>query len=146
MEQNRILEAATEAVELNNAFLVELEIKPNNVITLYVDADEGLSIDKIKMINRHVEKALDREVEDFNLTVSSPDLVRPLKVRRQYDKNVGRTLKVKHEDRVTTGVLENVNEEGITLVVPPEKKKEDPKTVQVSWKDLTEAKIVVQFK
>lgn len=140
------MEAATEAVAQNDAFLVELEIKPNNVITLYVDADQGLSIDKIKMINRHMEKALDRDVEDFNLTVSSPDLVRPLKVRRQYDKNVGRTLQVKHEDRLTKGVLESVNDQGITLVVPAEKKKEDPKTVQVSWEALTEAKIVVQFK
>lgn len=146
LEQGKIQNVAEEAVSKHGAFLVDLEIKPNNVIVLYADADEGLNMDQIKMINREVEKALDRDEEDFSLTVSSPDLNRPLKIRRQYQKNIGRALKVKHEDRETKGDLVDVNDEGIILSVKPKKKNEPAQEVAVQWADLTEAKIVVQFK
>ena len=86
MEYAKIEKAAEHTTVENNAFLVELEVKPNNVIIAYVDVDEGLSMDQIKMINRKMESELDRDVEDFNLTVSSPDLNRPLKIWRQYKK------------------------------------------------------------
>ena len=90
MEYDKVAKALTTAADENDAFLVDLEIKPNNVIVAYVDADTGLTIEQIKMINRKVESLLDRDEEDFNLTVSSPDLTRPLKIWRQYKKNEGR--------------------------------------------------------
>lgn len=123
MDQHKIEEIALAATEANDAFLVEVELKPNNVIVVYADADTGLSIDQIKMINRKIEAELDRDVEDFNLTVSSPDLNKPLKIWRQYKKNVGRTLKVKFQDRQAEGDLVEVNEEDITLSIPGKKEK-----------------------
>ncbi len=113
MDQHKIEEIALAATEANDAFLVDVELKPNNVIVVYADADAGLSIDQIKMINRRIEGELDRDVEDFNLTVSSPDLNKPLKIWRQYKKNVGRTLKVKFQDRQAEGDLVEVREEDI---------------------------------
>ena len=127
MEQHKIEEIAFAAAEANEAFLVDVELKPNNVIVVYADSDAGLSIDQIKMINRKIEAELDRDVEDFNLTVSSPDLNKPLKIWRQYKKNVGRTLKVKFQDRQAEGDLVEVSEEDITLSIPGTKKK-DPAT------------------
>ena len=105
MEYDKVSKALTTAADENDAFLVDLEIKPNNVIVAYVDADAGLTIEQIKMINRKVESLLDRDDEDFNLTVSSPDLTRPLKIWRQYKKNEGRFLKVKYDDRADEGQL-----------------------------------------
>ena len=85
MDYAKIESAVESSATDNDAFLVELELKkPNNTIVAYVDSDNGLTIEQqIKMINRQIESDLDRDVEDFNLTVSSPDLNRPLKTWRQ---------------------------------------------------------------
>jgi ribosome maturation factor RimP len=146
MEQSRIEEVALAAAEENGAFLVDLELKPNNVIVVYADADAGLSIDQIKMINRKIEAAFDRDVEDFNLTVSSPDLNKPLKIWRQYKKNVGRTLKVKYSDRQVEGDLIVCKEEHIVLSVPGAKKKDPAQEVEIAFADITEAKVAIKFK
>jgi len=146
MDQHKIKEIALAATEANDAFLVEVELKPNNVIVVYADADTGLSIDQIKMINRKIEAELDRDVEDFNLTVSSPDLNKPLKIWRQYKKNVGRTLKVKFQDRQAEGDLVEVTEEDITLSIPGKKKKDPATALTIAFADITEAKVGIKFK
>ncbi len=146
MDQHKIEEIALAATEANDAFLVDVELKPNNVIVVYADADAGLSIDQIKMINRRIEGELDRDVEDFNLTVSSPDLNKPLKIWRQYKKNVGRTLKVKFQDRQAEGDLVEVREEDITLSIPGKKKKDPAAALTIAFADITEAKVGIKFK
>ena len=146
MEYDKVATALTTAVEENDAFLVDLEIKPNNVIVAYVDADSGLTMEQIKMINRKMESLLDRDEEDFNLTVSSPDLNRPLKIWRQYKKNEGRFLKVKYDDREDEGQLIEVAEEYIVLSVPQKKKSEPNKELQIEFTALTEAKVAIKFK
>ena len=137
MDQHKIEEIALAAAEAYDAFLVDVELKPNNVIVVYADADAGLSIDQIKMINRRIEGELDRDVEDFNLTVSSPDLNKPLKIWRQYKKNVGRTLKVKFQDRQAEGDLLAVREEDITLSIPGKKKKDPATALTIAFADIT---------
>jgi len=146
MDQHKIEEIALAATEANDAFLVDVELKPNNVIVVYADADAGLSIDQIKMINRRIEGELDRDVEDFNLTVSSPDLNKPLKIWRQYKKNVGRTLKVKFQDRQAEGDLVEVREEDITLSIPGKKKKDPATALTIAFADINEAKVGIMFK
>ena len=146
MEYAKIEKAAEQATVENNAFLVELEVKPNNVIIAYVDADEGLSMDQIKMINRKMESELDRDVEDFNLTVSSPDLNRPLKIWRQYKKNVGRFLKVKFDDRQVEGKLEKVEQDFLVLSVAQKKKSAPHVETEIQFADIVEAKVSIRFK
>ena len=146
MEYAKIEKAAEQATVENNAFLVELEVKPNNVIIAYVDADEGLSMDQIKMINRKMESELDRDVEDFNLTVSSPDLNRPLKIWRQYKKNIGRFLKVKFNDRQVEGKLEKVEQDFLVLSVLQQKKSPPPVELEIQFAEIVEAKVAIRFK
>ena len=122
MDYAKIESAVESAANDNDAFLVELELKPNNIIVAYVDSDKGLTIDQIKKINRQIESDLDRDVEDFNLTVSSPDLNRPLKTWRQYKKNVGRYLKVNFNERQEEGMLMKVEAKYLVLSVPNKKK------------------------
>ena len=146
MDQHKIEQIAKVAAEANYAFLVDVELKPNNVIVVYADADSGLSIDQIKMINRKIEAELDRDVEDFNLTVSSPDLNKPIKIWRQYKKNVGRTLKVKFQDRQAEGDLTEVTEKNITLSISGKKKKDPATALTIAFADITEAKVGIKFK
>lgn len=79
-------------------FLVELHIRPTNNIKVFVDADQGASIDQLTRLNR----ALYRQIEEsglfpngeFSLEISSPGLDEPLKLERQYRKNIGRDVEV----------------------------------------------------
>ena len=146
MDYAKIESAVDNAANDNGAFLVELELKPNNIIVAYVDSDKGLSIDQIKMINRQIESDLDRDVEDFNLTVSSPDLNRPLKIWRQYKKNIGRDLKVKFKDRQEEGMLEKVETDYLVLSIPNKKKSAPNVELEIQFADIAEAKVAIRFK
>ena len=146
MDYAKIESAVESAATNNDAFLVELELKPNNIIIAYVDSDKGLTIDQIKMINRQIESDLDRDVEDFNLTVSSPDLNRPLKTWRQYKKNVGRYLKVNFNERQEEGMLMKVEAKYLVLSVPNKKKSAPNTELEIQFADIAEAKVAIRFK
>ena len=83
--------------ELPGYFLVEISIKPTNNIKVFVDADEGAAIDQISKINRSLYKWVEENLfpnGDFSIEVSSPGLDEPLKLERQYLKNIGRNVEV----------------------------------------------------
>ena len=146
MDYAKIESAVEIAATDNDAFLVELELKPNNIIVAFVDSDNGLTIEQIKMINRQIESHLDRDVVDFNLTVSSPDLNRPLKTWRQYKKNVGRYLKVKFNERQEEGMLMKVEAKYLVLSVPNKKKSAPNTELEIQFADIAEAKVAIRFK
>lgn len=79
-------------------FLVEVKMLPNNKLIIHVDGDEGISIQDCVAISRHVGFHLEEEnaiEQAYNLEVSSPGVGEPLKLIRQYNKNIGRTVSVK---------------------------------------------------
>ncbi len=101
-------------------FLVEITIKPVNNIKVYLDADTGVIIEKCVAFNRQLYKEIEESelfpAGDFSLEVSSPGLEEPLKLHRQYVKNIGRLVEVTPiEGKVLTGVLKEVGEKEITL-------------------------------
>ncbi len=79
-------------------FLVEVRIKPVNNIKVFIDGDQGVSIEKLVQYNRRLYKQLEEEnlypEGDFSLEISSPGLDEPLKLNRQYVKNIGRFVEV----------------------------------------------------
>jgi ribosome maturation factor RimP len=79
-------------------FLVEVKIKPTNNIKVFIDGNQGISIEKLVQYNRRLYKQLEEENMypngDFSLEVSSPGLEEPLKLHRQYLKNIGRFVEV----------------------------------------------------
>ena len=83
-------------------FLVEVRIKPTNNIKVFIDGDEGVGIDKLVRYNRKLYKEIEEEAMfpggDFSLEVSSPGLDEPLKLHRQYIKNIGRFVEVVNID------------------------------------------------
>ncbi|HUR64965.1 MAG TPA: hypothetical protein VMZ03_01325 [Chitinophagaceae bacterium] len=101
-------------------FLVELKIKPTNNIKIFIDGDEGVSIERLVYYNRKLYKDIEEggmfPDGDFSLEVSSPGLDEPLKMHRQYRKNVGRLVEViTKEGERKEGKLINVYEEEIVL-------------------------------
>lgn len=79
-------------------FLVDIRIKPTNNIKIYIDGDQGVSVDKLVSYNRKLYRQLEEEGlfpnGDFSLELSSPGLDEPLKLHRQYVKNIGRPVEV----------------------------------------------------
>jgi ribosome maturation factor RimP len=94
-------------------FLVSLTIKPGNNIKVFVDGDEGVKIERCVSYNRRLYKLIEEAAiypeGDFSLEVSSPGIEEPLKLHRQYVKNIGRSIEVKLIDGTQKeGELETV--------------------------------------
>ncbi len=101
-------------------FLVSLKIKTGNNIKIFLDGDNGLPIDKCVKINRQLYKFIEETAMypegDFSLEVSSPGIEEPLKMHRQYQKNIGRNVAVVlADDSVKEGTLLDVAETEIVI-------------------------------
>lgn len=139
---------------LNNEpgyFLVDLKIKPTNNIKVFVDADQGASIDQLTRLNRALYRQLDESGwfpnGDFSLEVSSPGLDEPLKLHRQYLKNLGRPVEIvlKNGNRIE-GKLMEAN--GSDILVEEEKghpKKKEILQHKLQIDDIKSTKIQIKF-
>lgn len=158
----RIEEIVKETVEktLPGAFIVELHLPGEGrpALTLLLDTDPGISIDECARISRKLSNVLDEENPwefPWHLEVSSPGLSRPLRVQRQYTKNLGRKLKVATiGGPVFQGILNEVTEEGITLGPTNTKKslapgaREEKSVTQnefILFSDIKEAKVKISM-
>lgn len=140
-EQIQVLESFINGVIANDPeiFLVSLKIKPTNNIKVFLDADTGLPIDRCVKINRQLYKFIEEAgmypEGDFSLEVSSPGITEPLKMHRQYQKNIGRGVEVVLNDTtVKEGVLQEVAEDSITI-----------ETSEGKGKKLVVAQVVIPF-
>ena len=107
-------------LETEDIFLVSVSIKPTNNIKVYLDADAGLNIDKCVKINRAMYRTMEEEGwypdGNFSLEVSSPGIDEPLKLIRQYKKNIGRNVGVTMMDETRQeGKLLAVTENTISI-------------------------------
>lgn len=116
-------------------------------ITILVDSDEGIKIDECSTISRELGNELEGIIEDaFTLEVSSPGVDTPLKLERQYRKNIGRKLKVTLNDG-TEIKGELLSYENDVAGIQPEKiKKITPEPVSIQRSDIKEAKVIITFK
>ena len=141
-------------------FLVEVLISGNphmKKIMVILDGDPAVTIDECASISRR----LGHELEESNivdsaylLEVGSPGLDQPLKLKRQYNKNIGRKLSVTLADNsIKTGVLEQVKPDSI-LIQAEEKEKKSNGTpgkkilivpVEIPFNDIKKSNVVVSF-
>ena len=91
--KEKVEQLIAEGVQGTDIFLVKLTVSSNNDINVLLGSDTGLTLANCRTVSRAIESNLDREEEDFSLTVSSAGVGEPL-VLRQYKKNVGRKVKV----------------------------------------------------
>ncbi|HXS55682.1 MAG TPA: ribosome assembly cofactor RimP [Hanamia sp.] len=103
-----------------DTFLVEVKMTPGNQITVLLDADNGITIEKCTSVNKVLYKYLEEsglfEDGNFSLEVSSPGIDKPLKLHRQYTKNIGRKVEVELLDGAKLeGTLTHVNDEDIII-------------------------------
>jgi ribosome maturation factor RimP len=153
MDQTKVRDLVEEALALNESlYLIDLVISENNKIQITVDGDNGVPLSECIRISRSVDDQFDREEEDFSLEVSTPDIAHPLKVNRQYIKNINRILKVKTSEEEFEGTL--VEADGSNIVLNWKAREPKPigkgkvtvsKTATISYTDIIEAKVKIVF-
>lgn len=138
--------------EKPSLFLIDLNIDNSNKITVTLDGDNGVILQDCIDISRVIENNLDREEQDFSLEVASAGVSSPLKLVRQYKKNIGRTLKLKTKTEKIEAELESADEAKITLVWSarePKKVGKGKETVikkaEIPYEEIIEAIVTINF-
>ena len=126
-------------IEGTGIFLVEVAVRPGNIVRVLLDRPGGISIDECVEISKYLHGELDRDVEDYSLEVSSPGLGTPFRVKQQYDNCVGRDLDILlTEGTRLTGRLVRVEETEIVLTV-------NEKERRVAFDEIKSAKETISF-
>lgn len=154
MTQDNHIQAIEKLVEpllQEDIFLVSIKIKPTNNIKIYLDADNGLGIEKCIRINRALYKTMEERGMypngEFSLEVSSPGIDEPLKLLRQYKKNMGRNVEVITQDEVKKeGKLTSVSYEKIEIEYTEGKgKKAITKKDEIYFTDIKQTRVQIKF-
>ncbi len=134
----------TPILEAHTAFLVDVAVrneKGGKLVQAYVDTDTGITIEQCADISRELANELDRAniiQGSYRLEVSSPGIDTPLRLLRQYKKNVGRRFKVVHrstgENTTFVGKLEAVGDEHLTFRI------DDGEVVTIDFNKIIESK------
>ena len=153
--KENIQKLLAEALSLQpDLFLIDLNIDDQSRVHVVLDGDNGVSLEQCIKVSRHIEHQLDREVHDFSLEVSSAGATHPLKMVRQYKKNIGRKLAVHTIDNDNfKATLTHADDDQITL----EWKAREPKPIgkgkhtvvkqlQVPYNQIEKATVQIQFK
>jgi len=149
IEKAKIVELANECLQTTDKYVVDLQVKTGNIISIVLDGDTSLNIVDCIQLSKFIESKLDREIEDFDLKVSSFGADKPFKLKRQYQKNIGREVEITTEDdKIIRGKLLEVNEEMIKIK-PSGKKKKDQTTeeeLRIDLDHIKQTKCTILFK
>ena len=131
-------------------FLVEVKIRPGNNIKIFVDADHGISIDKLAQYNRSLYRQIEESGlfpnNDFSMEISSPGLDEPLKLRRQYLKNIGRYVEIILKSGIKKeGKLISADKEIVIEEEKGSKKKKEVILHSLSYDDIKTTKIKIKW-
>lgn len=151
--KDKVNDLLTEVLlEKPSIFLIDLTITDSFKIIVNLDGDSGVALQDCIDVSRAVESNLDREEQDFSLEVASVGVGSPLKMVRQYKKNVGRTLIVKLATQTIEAELIEANDNFIILswqAREPKKvgkgKETVQKTQEVPYAEIKEAIVTVTF-
>lgn len=135
-------------------YLVDLILGADNAITIEIDNNQGVDISDCVALSRHLESKLDRETEDFELTVTSAGLTSPLKTARQYKKYEGKEVEVLSKTgQKVTGQLRSSDDNGFTITVTRKVKPEGEKRktevqedIHFGYNEVKHTKYLIRFK
>jgi ribosome maturation factor RimP len=154
MDQTEEIRKLAESMLAPGQFIVDVTVSARNgpgKVLLLVDADQGITIDDCAEISRQLSKSLDDSsllTDNYLLEVSTPGVDHPLRLKRQYVKNIGRKLRVKQgDDKVLEGKLIEVNDERIVLTQETGSgKTKETVTTEVPFASIGKAFVLVSFK
>ena len=149
----KITELAGASLMNSSQFLVDIVTSSRNFskITVILDGDHGVTIEDCSGVSRELSKRLDEidlGIEQYVLEVTTPGLDHPLKLKRQFQKNVGRSLKVHRKDKlILQGKLSVADEQHIVLKQEvKEGKTIKEKELVIPYEEIEKAFVMVSFK
>lgn len=150
-EIESIVNAFIKGTEL---FVVDIKVSTSNTIRVIIDSMDGVDIDTCIDLSRNIETHFDRDIEDFELEVSSASISEPFQVFRQYEKNIGREVCVqKLDNEKITGTLTEVQQDFIHLkyqaiikVGPKGKKKKVDQEKDIPFSEIRQTTLVISLK
>lgn len=144
--EDLLLQALAEKPQ-EELFMVSVSVSPKNEIKVYIDGMKGVGIDTCVDVSCFIEQHLDRDEEDFELTVSSAGLDQPFRVASQYVKNIGREVKVlTAEGQTLKGVITAADDKGFRIKENLKKKMTEAPEHAFEYAQVKETKIVISFK
>ena len=149
IDKENISKFTESLLEGSDKFLVDILIQPVNRISVFVDGDHGVTIEDCRKISRSLEEKLNQGSDEFELNVSSPGLDRPLKLIRQYKKNIGRGMEIitLPGDKVE-GTLAGISDTGVVIIpiMKEKKKQEEQQHITLLFNEIKVAKVKIDFK
>lgn len=154
IDKQTIYSIVEQGLQGSDCFLVDISVTPANIISVEIDNNTGVDIERCEKLHRFIEAHLDREVEDYELEVGSAGLTSPFKVVAQYRKNLGNEVETLTKDgRKLAGVLDRCDDEGFVLSVEKKVKPEGAKRkievteeVPLRYDEVKYTKYLIRFK
>jgi ribosome maturation factor RimP len=139
-------------LEKPSLFLIDISISDSYKIVVTLDGDNGVTLQDCIDVTRAIEGNLDREAQDYALEVASVGVGSPLKLVRQYIKNIGRTLIVKTNEATIEAALTAADDTKIVLsweAREPKKIGKGKETVlknqEIPYNEIKQAVVTVNF-
>ena len=141
--------ASVKAQELNG-YIVDVTISSGNDIVVYFDKIGGVQIKECVTISKSINDYFDRDIEDYALTVCSPGLTNPFKIKAQYEINKGREVIVKKSDgkKVSGTIVSSDNQ----LILAVKKKENGSRNkyvfndLMIPFNEIKETRLKIKFK
>ncbi len=128
IDKNVVKKLVEEWLDGKEYFLVDLDISPDDKITVEIDHADGVWIEDCAKLSQYIEDHLSRDEEDYELEVGSAGLGQPFKVHQQYEIYVGEPVEVLDADgKKIRGVLKSVDGNMFTVAVNEKVKVEGKK-------------------
>lgn len=118
IDKQFISSAVADVISGTDIFIVDVEIDADDNIVVLLDSPGLLDLDEVSEISRKVNASIEAADPAYNysLELGSAGLTSPLKVRGQYEKNVGNAVEVMTADgRKLRGVIAAVSDAGEPL-------------------------------
>lgn len=116
-------------------------------LTIVIDKENGVTIDDCEKLHRAIDEPLDEldPIEgSYTLNVSSPGLDRPLKLERDYKRNLDKKIRVKlykpqDGKKQFEGILTHYDDETFTIQTS------NGKVVKFNKKDTAKVEPIIEF-
>jgi len=151
-DKKYISKLANECLFDTDRFVVGINIGTDNNIRVFIDGDTGVTIANCVEVSRHIEGSLDREKEDFELSVSSAGVDHPFVILRQYINNIDQKVRViKLDGSKITGILKSADNEVVEVLEEVKGKSKKVKkaifgeVVAIPMTDIKETKRIITF-
>lgn len=129
--KERVLQIVEEILKDSDKYITSIKVMTGNRIKISIDSDTVVGINDCADINKKLEKALDRDKEDFDLEISSHGLTESIVLPRQFKKHIGKTFDItlKNGEKII-GTLLEFNEQYFTIEsIQNNKKSEKPNII-----------------